>query len=166
MKSLLLACVFLCALPPGARAQVVVLVHPETAKFVVVQNRPAPLAEATKRALMTEPGGWDVILQSTVPGHGAMFCFRPKGAAARFFPVEGKATGAEAIKQARSLANAAAQGTGVTTGGCGLWNNRNAYPLDVAASGRAAPRPGSSASGGSGEPRQEAGRGLLEAAKD
>lgn len=167
VKSTLLAGLLLAfALP--THAQVVVLAHPDSGDFVVVQNRPTPRAEALHRASAKgRTGSWKPLLSSTVPGHGAMFCFRPKGGEMRYFIAEGKATGTEAVTDARAQANAAARGTGATTGICGTWNNRNAYPLDALPSSSApAPTAGRATVNHSGErPRKDGEGGLIETIK-
>ncbi len=149
-----------------ASAQVVVLAHPPSGDFVIVQNRPSPRTEAMQRANAKGRGaGWKPLLSSTVPGYGAMFCFRPKGGDVRYFIAEGKATGKEAIADARARANAAATGTGVFTSICGNWNNLNTYPLEAqpgmpATRQAAGPLPGDDAG-----PRKEGERGLIELIK-
>lgn len=111
-------------------AQVVVLAHPDSGNFVVVQDRPAAGQEATRQAnTKGHNGGWTLLLSSTLPGHGAMFCFRPKGKQMRYFIAEGKATATDAIIDARAQASAAARGSGAFTAICGIWNNRNTYAL-------------------------------------
>ncbi len=147
-----------------AHAQVVVLAHPASGDFVVVENRPSPRTEAMQRAnAKGRRGGWKPLLSSTVPGYGAMFCFRPPGGDVRYFIAEGKATGSEAIKDARTQANAAARGSGAFTSICGNWNNRNAYPLEAqpALPVTATPAAATPDAG----PRKEGERGLIETIK-
>ena len=115
-------------------AQVVVLGHAGTGKFVVVANEQASRAKASQRADARQTGGgWTTLVSSTMPGHGAMFCFRSKGGDVRFFPVEGKTSSTEAIASARAQANAATRGSGAFTSICGTWNNLNAYPMEALA---------------------------------
>lgn len=155
-----------CAAP--THAQVVVLTHPASGDFVVVQNHPSPRTEAMQRAnAKGRGGGWKQLLGSTVPGYGAMFCFRPPGGDVRYFVAEGKTTGSEAIKDARTQANAAARGSGTFTSICGNWHNRNAYPLEAQASHPAETRQASPASGmdNDGGLRKEGERGLIETLK-
>lgn len=169
MKTCLLAGLLLATALP-AHAQVVVLAHPASGDFVVVQNRPSPRTEAMQRANTKGRGdGWKVLLGSTTPGYGAMFCFRPKdGGEVRYFIADGKTTGKDAITDARAQANAAARGTGAFTAICGNWNNRNAYPLDAQSAPSATVRSAVTAPAvehGSEAPRKEAERGLTEAAR-
>jgi hypothetical protein len=168
-RALLAGVLSASALP--AFAQVVVLTHPDSGDFVVVQNRPAPRAEAMRRAnAKGRQGGWQQQLVSMVPGYGAMFCFRPKGGQMRYFPVEGKATDTEAVSKARAQANAAARGSGAVTFICGTWNNRNAHPLDVAVPSPDAPSPiptPASRNGPGGEaPRREGEGGLIQTLRE
>lgn len=122
----------LSILAQSAAAQVVVLAHPETGANVIVSNEQAPRTKAMQRANNKHPGGgWKPILASSVPGYGAMFCFRPKGGEVQYFIAEGKDEGAAAIIEARSSAAAAAQGTGKTVYICGTWNNRNVHPMEA-----------------------------------
>lgn len=115
-----------------SNAQVVVLAHPDSGDFIIVQNHPTLGIEAMQRAnARKHAGDWKSLLSSTAPGYGAMFCFRPKGGQMRYFIAEGKTRGDEAIGEARAQANLAARSTGTTTAICGNWNNRNVYPLDV-----------------------------------
>lgn len=128
-----LAVFSLLALYTGpASAQVVVLAHPDSGNFVVIQNRTQARTEAMRQAnAKGHNGGWKLLLSSSLPGHGAMFCFRPKGEQMRYFIAEGKPTAANAIVDARTQANAAASGSGAFTAICGSWNNRNTYALDA-----------------------------------
>lgn len=153
--------------PLHSNAQVVVLAHPDSGDFVVVQNRPSPRTEAMQRAnAKGRSGGWKPLLNSTASGYGAMFCFRPPGGDMRYFIAEGKATGSEAIKDARAQANAAARGTGATTAICGSWNNRNAHPLEArGAPPTAQPTVTAPVERSDEAPRKEGERGLLEAVK-
>lgn len=155
--------------PLHSNAQVVVLAHPDSGDFVVVQNRPSPRAEAMRRAnARNRVGSWKPLLSSTVPGYGAMFCFRPKGGQMRYFIAEGKVTGSEATDDARAQANAAARGSGATTAICGNWNNRNAHPLDAQDASPATVRPTitiPAVDRRNEAPRKEGERGLMEAAK-
>ena len=155
----------LCATP--TQAQVVVLIHPDSADFIVVQNHPSSRTEAMRRAAAKKPlGGWRPLLESTVPGHGAMFCFLPKGSQARYFIAEGKATEPTAVINARAQANAAARGTGAFTAICGTWNNRNAYPLETQTPFPAAPQSaGTGPAIDQGVPRGEGERGLIDTIK-
>lgn len=152
--------------PLHSNAQVVVLAHPDSGDFVVVQNRPSPRAEAMRRAnARNRVGSWKPLLSSTVPGYGAMFCFRPKGGQMRYFIAEGKVTGSEATSDARAQANAAARGSGATTAICGNWNNRNAHPLDAQDASPATVRPTITTPAvdrGNEAPRKEGERGLME----
>lgn len=165
MRSVLFVCLLL-GWPLHSNAQVVVLAHPDSGDFVVVHDRPSPRAEAMQRAnARMHAGGWKLLLGSTVPGHGAMFCFRPKGAQMRYFIAEGKATGSEAIIDARTQANAAARGSGATTAICGNWNNRNAHPLDEQGKSSVTVRPiitPPAVDRGDETPRKEGQRGLME----
>lgn len=168
-RALLAGVLSVSALP--ALAQVVVLTHPDSGDFVVVQNRPAPRAEAMQRAnAKGRPSSWQQQLISTAPGYGAMFCFRPKGGQMRYFPVAGKASGSEAIDEARAQANAAARGSGAVTFICGTWNNRNAHPLDVAVPSLDTPSPipaPASRNGTGGEaPRRESEGGLIQTLRE
>ena len=152
-----------------ASAQVVVLAHPPSGDFVVVQNRPSPRTEAMQRANAKRRGaGWTLLLNSTAPGYGAMFCFRSQGGDVRYFIAEGKATGKEAIIAARMEANAAAAGTGAFTSICGNWHNLNTYPLEaqpgLPATRQAADRSSGMTPGDAG-PRKEGERGLIELIK-
>jgi hypothetical protein len=166
MRSVLFVCLLL-SWPLHSNAQVVVLAHPDGGDFVIVQNRPSPRAEAMQRAnARKHTDGWKLLLGSTVPGYGAMFCFRPKGSQMRYFIAEGKASGDEAIDDARAQANAAARGTGATTAICGSWNNRNAHPLEAqGAPPTAQPTVTAPVERGDEAPRKEGERGLMEAVK-
>lgn len=147
-----------------SNAQVVVLAHPDSGDFVVVQNHPSSRAEATQRAnARKRAGSWKLLLESAVPGYGAMFCFRQKGGDVRYFIAEGKVTGKEAITDARAQANTAASG-GAFTALCGHWNNRNAYSLEAQASPLVIPQSSGAADGGNG-PRKESESGLVETVK-
>lgn len=165
MRSALFACLLL-GWPLHSNAQVVVLAHPDSGDFVVVQNRPLPRAEAMRRAsARTRVGSWKLLLSSIVPGYGAMFCFRPKGAQTRYFIAEGKATGSEAINDARTQATAAARGSGATTAICDNWNNRNVHPLDAQGASPVTVRPTitkPAVDQGEEAPRKEGERGLME----
>lgn len=143
-----------------AQAQVVIWVRPANGGSIVVQNHPSSRTEAMRRANANKHrDGWKPLLESTVPGHGAMFCFLPQGGPARYFVVEGRATGTAAVIDARAQANAAAHGTGAVTSLCGRWNNHNAHPLQAQATPPTAPPPGP-------EPtRGESAPGLLDAIK-
>ncbi|MGX9721639.1 hypothetical protein [Stenotrophomonas acidaminiphila] len=165
MRSVLFVCLLL-GWPLHSNAQVVVLAHPDSGDFVVVQNRPSPRTEAMQRAdARKHAGGWKLLLGSTVPGHGAMFCFRPKGAQMRYFIAEGKLTGSEAVNDARTQANTAARGSGATTAICGNWNNRNIHPLDAQDASPATVPPTITTPGvdrGEEAPRKDGERGLME----
>ncbi len=165
MKSVLFGCLLL-GWPLHSNAQVVVLAHPDSGDFVVVQNRPSPRAVAMQRAeARKRAGGWKLLLDSAVPGYGAMFCFRAKGGPMRYFIAEGKATGSEAVEDARAQANAAARGTGAVTAICGNWNNRNAHPLGAQGASLATVRSAVTAPAGdqgNEVPRKEGERGLVE----
>ncbi|MBD9480751.1 hypothetical protein [Pseudoxanthomonas sp. PXM02] len=118
---------------PSAHAQVVVLAHPESGAYVVSSSRKEPMRWALQEARRKQPaGGWTPLLRSTLPGHGAMFCIRPKNApATEFFVVEGRATSADAITESRAQANQAAARAKTTSYICGTWNNTNRFPLDA-----------------------------------
>lgn len=122
-----------CALVWPAPAQVVILAHPASGDFVVVTNRASPKVAAMQQAYKKGRGdGWKPLLSSTVPGFGAMFCFRAKGQDVRYFTAEGAASASEAIVRARNDAIAAARGTGATVYICGgPWENRNVHPLEA-----------------------------------
>jgi len=130
-RFLLPACLLMGS--PSALAQVVVLAHPESGAYVVSSSRKEPMRRAMQEAQKKQPaGGWMPLLRSTLAGHGAMFCIRPRNAAAtEFFLVEGRATSAEAIAESRRQANQAAVRAKTTSYICGTWNNTNAFPLDA-----------------------------------
>jgi hypothetical protein len=132
----LLAGLLLLGVFPGwVQAQVVVLVHPRSGRFVIVHDQPSPRAVARRKALEDGRGrGWKPLLANTVAGAGAMFCFRPKGGGdVRFFVAQGKASMKAAVVDARQQAITAVAGSGPVVYICGIWFNRNRYPLDSAA---------------------------------
>ena len=116
--------------PCPSRAQVVVLIHPDTGKYISVVNKKNPKTAAMKQAnLAVAGGGWKVVLASDALGYGTMFCVRVNEMT-QFFIAHGKASGTEAITEARAQASAAARGSNQTPYWCGAWNNRNLFPLD------------------------------------
>jgi len=122
---------------PAVHAQVVVLGHPETGKYVVVSDRKDPSATAAKIAKEKAPGsGWKVLLESTDPGYGSMFCLR-SGGATQFFVAAGKPYSKEAVSTSRSAAIAASSGTGQVAFWCGSWKNTNKHLASAASSDRA-----------------------------
>lgn len=146
-KSVLPATLAVLALAMDARAQVVVMGHPQSGDFFVVANEQAPRLKAMQRANARQPGGgWQILLASTRPGWGRAFCVRPPGGPMRYFVVEGKANYTEASKAAKAAAIAA--GTRMPVASCGPgWNNRNVHPLDPE------PEPERAAPDGSGSAR-------------
>jgi hypothetical protein len=144
----LLAVLLLGMFPGWVHAQVVVLVHPRSGHFVIVHDQPSPRAVARRKAFEDgRGGGWKPLLANTVAGAGAMFCFRPKGGGdVRFFVAQGKASMKEAVVDARQRAITAVAGSGPVVCICGIWINRNRYPLDPAADAPAEERRGATSS--------------------
>lgn len=122
---------------PAVHAQVVVLGHAETGKYVVVSDRKDPSATAARIAEEKAPGGgWKVLLESTDHGYGSMFCLRSRGTT-QFFIAAGKPDAKEAVITSRSAAIAAASGTGQVAFWCGSWKNTNKHLAFAASSERA-----------------------------
>jgi hypothetical protein len=120
------------AAAPSA-AQVVLLEEATSKKVVKVENLPDAWARAQKKASTESTNEWRPLLISDKPGFGAMFCVRDtaRGVPARTFLVEGRATGKEAIEQARELARAYAAQWKTTPFLCAQWKNQNKHPLDT-----------------------------------
>jgi hypothetical protein len=148
-----------------ASAQVVVLAHPQSGDYVIVTNRASPRVVAMQQANKKgRAGGWKPLLASTLPGFGAIFCFRPKGGDVRYFVTVGLPSVREAISEARRQAAQAASASGATAYICGgPWENRNLYPIEAQAPATDNAATGDAAKGRIGD---QSGPGLIDALKE
>lgn len=111
----------------AARAQVTVLAHNGAPAATVSWSNAPDTWDRALRDANQRGGNYRSLLQSEVPGYGAVQCFTHAGRS-YYFVAEGHGSAAAADRQAFSYAQRQAP-QGVTIALCANWNNQNRYAL-------------------------------------
>ncbi|MBC7913066.1 MAG: hypothetical protein H7Y07_02990 [Pyrinomonadaceae bacterium] len=109
-----------------------VYVYAREDKADIVQNFNVEDGSAKIQKQLTErEGKWTKLIETDVPGHGAIFCVaETDGSVPKYFFSSGKSNPAEAIMEARAKAQEFSKGkTGLNVFIMRTFNNQNKYPL-------------------------------------